>query len=118
MKLDLSRLPIKHLIAWSSVIVLIFISIGFATKEQSDRQYNEVVFKITNQYDNYFVNERDLREAITNDGGQMIEGNKFGRLNLRQIEDRLVSEMYVSNAETYRDIKGNLVVMASQRRPI
>ncbi len=109
---------LKQLLGWVSVMVLIFISIGFANREQSKRQYGEVVYRITNQYENYFIDENDLRSIISDDGGQMIIGNKFDRLNLRQIETQLTSEMFISQAQSYRDIIGNLIVLTRQRKPI
>jgi len=108
----------KYIIVWFGVILLIVISIGFAKKEQSDRQYDEVVFAINNQFNNYFIDENDLKAIISEDGGQIVKGNKIDRLDLRDIENRLVSELFISDAQTYRDLKGNLIVTASQRRPI
>ena len=113
-----STIHLKSIIGWSLVVLLIFVSIGLAKKGQSDRQYNEVVFEISNQFNNYFIDENDLRAIITDDGGQIIEGNKVNRLNLREVESRLTSELFISDAQTFRDLKGNLVVTASQRRPI
>ncbi len=109
---------LKIIIGWSAVVLLIFISIGFANKEQSKRRYKEVAFEISNQFNNYFIDEKDLRTIISEDGGQIIEGNKLARLNLREVENRLTSELFISEAQTYRDLKGNLVVNAVQRRPI
>ena len=54
MKTFLSKY-LNIIIGWSAVVLLIFVSIGFANKEQSKRHYNEVAFEISNQFNNYFI---------------------------------------------------------------
>ncbi len=109
---------IKQVTGWLVVSVLIFISIGFAKRKQNGRQYDNLLINISNQYNNYFIDENDLLNIITDDGSKLIEGNIVSRFKLRDIEERLGNELYLSNAQTYRDLKGNLVVNASLRRPV
>ncbi len=108
----------KQLIGWIVVSVLIFISIGFANREQNSRQYDELIIKISNQYNNYFIDKQYLSNIMTYGGTQLIEGNTIDRLKLRDIEKRLENELFISEAQSYRDLKGNLLVVVSQRRPV
>ncbi|MEQ9307587.1 MAG: cell division protein FtsQ/DivIB, partial [Marinoscillum sp.] len=39
-------------------------------------------------------------------------------LNLKELEERVESNAFVKDAQIYRDIKGNLMVMVEQARPI
>lgn len=113
-----TKADIIKLSGWLAVLVLVFISIGFASKEQRNRTYEAVSFRIDNQFENYFIDEHDMRERISNDGGQIMEGNSVDRLNLREMEELLTAETFISNAQTFRDLKGNLLVRVDQRRPI
>lgn len=108
----------KQILGWLFITVLIFISIGFANREQNVRQRDKLLINISNQYNNYFIDEKDVLNILKEDGSKLMEGNIVSRFKLRDIEERLGNELYLSKAQTYRDLKGNLVVVASLRRPI
>jgi cell division protein FtsQ len=40
------------------------------------------------------------------------------KLNLKQIETRIKANRFVKDAQLYSDLKGNLVVKATLRRPV
>ncbi len=47
-----------------------------------------------------------------------LKGATLDRLNLKEIETKIKSNHFVQDAELYSDLKGNLIVKATLRRPI
>lgn len=97
---------------------LIFISIGFANREQNSRSFGQIIFKIKNQFDNYFIAEKDLMGIVSIEGLDVSYGQHIKDLDLRRVEQKLEAEAFIKNAQIFRDLKGNLVVQVEQRRPI
>ena len=117
MKFNLNR-GIKRTILWLGTSVLVFTSIGFANKDRDDKICGDVIIHITNQYDNYFIDEEDLMSIITREGNLSLVGNHMENLNLKTLEVDLEDEKFIKDAQIYKDLKGNIVVMAAQRRPV
>jgi len=100
------------------LVSLIFGSIGLVEKQYSARVCTAINVKIDNQYQNYFINEGDVIDLITRGGENRIVGESFDNLNLTEIEKELLSTKFISNAEVYKDIEGELVISINQSRPI
>jgi len=109
---------IKNSAGWLLTAVLIFVSIGFADKKQDYRFNGNIIIKITNQFNNYFIDENDLLAIIYSEGLDPEQEIITHDPDLRDIEKRLEAERFISDAQIYRDLMGNLVVVAAQRRPI
>lgn len=100
------------------MICLVFVAISFVDKQQSETAYKEMVIFIEDRYDNFFVDEEDVKDMITQDGQKVFEGKFISELNLKQLEQRVKEESFIKDADVYRDLKGNILVRATQRRPI
>lgn len=109
---------IINVAGWFLATVLVFVSIGFADKKQNRRFNGKIVIMITNQFNNYFIDENDLLAIINGMGLDPEKGSMPHFPDLRGIEKRLEAEMFISDAQIFRDLMGNLVVVAAQRRPI
>jgi len=110
-------LNIKNIALALTTSLFLLVSIGFVDKYQGNRTCRSIVVNIDNQFENYFVNEKDVVNLLTS-GGKMIVGAKMNELGLRQIESRLENHKFVRNAEAYKDLKGNLIINIDQSRPV
>ena len=117
MKLSLNK-SLKRSSIWLISAVLLFTSIGLADKELENQVCGDVIIHITNQYDNYFIDQDDILDIISHEGNLTLVGNYVENLNLRSLESSLKSEKFIKDAQVYKDLKGNIVVTAEQRRPI
>lgn len=109
---------IKNIAGWFLAVVLVFVSIGFADKIQDRRFNGKIIIKITNQFNNYFIDENDLLAIIYAEGLDPEQESMPQNPNLGAIEKRLEAEWFISDAQIFRDLMGNLIVVATQRRPI
>ena len=92
--------------------------IGFANKGNDRSVCNKVVITIDNQLNNHFIDDNDIMSMITNGYTEVIEGAAYSDINVRTLENRVISNSYVQEAEVFRDLKGNLLVNVFLRRPI
>lgn len=100
------------------IVVLIFGSIGFVEKQYNQRICTAIIVDINNQFENYFINEVDVVDLITDGGSQRIVGESFDDLKLKEIENELLKMKFISKAEVYKDLEGNLMISIDQSRPI
>jgi cell division protein FtsQ len=97
---------------------VIFALIGFVERQQLDKTCNKVIVDIENQYDNFFLNERDILDLVTGKGSNPMIGKTYDQLDLKGIERLALTNPYVENAEAYKDMAGNLVIYVEQKKPI
>jgi len=90
-------------------------AIGFAEKKHSARVFEQVDIKINNQNGNYFVVEEDILDLINYDAAV---GDRLSAEKMTEMEDRLLSNEFIEEAQVYQDLKGNLSVEVSQILPI
>ncbi len=98
--------------------MLLLVAIGFVEKKNDSRTCTNVIIQVEDQYNNFFIDENDVMNMITNNGVQQVIGASFDDLNLREIEQRVIAESFVKDAQLYRDLTGNLIAKVHQRRPL
>lgn len=104
---------IKTLLA----IVVLFLFIGYGERQQGAMAVNDIVIKIENIHENHFIDEQDIVRLMQLDH-ENLKGAPINRINLKEIEKKIKANRFVEDAELYSDIKGNLVVRATLRRPV
>jgi len=102
----------------AGLLIVIFGSIGLVEKEYSERICLSINVDIDNQFENYFINESDIIDLITNGGERRIVGESFDDLNLKAIETELLNTKFIQDAEVFKDLEGNLMISINQSRPI
>jgi cell division protein FtsQ len=100
------------------MIVFLLGSIGLVEKESGERTCTSIEVNIDNQFENYFINESDIIDIITNRGENRIVGVNFSELNLKSLEEELYKNKFIKKAEVYKDLTGSLMVNIDQSRPI
>jgi len=105
-------------IHYSKIVVACLVAltaIGFVEKKHNSRVLEEVEVRITNQKGNFFLLEEDLLELINY--SQSL-GQRVTAEVMTEMEERLMDEAYVEQAEVYRDLRGKLIVEVAQSEPI
>ena len=99
------------------VLSLIFSAIGFVNKKHKAKSFSSLIIHLDNQFDNFFVDENDILRLIgASEGGQIT--NALSSIDLRTLEQKVRKEKYIKEAEIYKDLKGNIIINATQRRPV
>ncbi len=102
----------------TAVVLMLFMSIGFVVKRDVGYHMDDIAVEIENRSANFFIDEEDVLALVMADERDSILGDRFGRVDLKKIEDRIESHSFVSDAEVFRDLKGHLVVRAYQSKPV
>jgi cell division protein FtsQ len=106
------------LVKGAALMIVLLTVIGFAEKQQSERVCRNVNINIEEEFDNYFIDQKDVMDLMTLNNREPLIGRSFEVLRLKQLESRVKQNKLVENAEVYKDIYGNLNVDVKQRRPI
>lgn len=100
-----------------TALAVLFVFIAFSETRQGTVIVHDIAIKIENLQENHFIDDQDIIRLMQLDQ-ENIKGAPINRLNLKEIERRIKSDRHIKDAELYSDIKGNLVVKATLRRPI
>ena len=101
------------------VLATAITSIGFVVKKDVVGYHMaDISVEIENRTVNFFIDEEDVMSLVMMGERDSILGDKFGRVDLKEIEDRIESHSFVKDAQVFRDLRGHLVVRAHQSRPV
>ena len=99
-------------------VIVLLVLVSFAPNRAPGYRIDDIDVEIENAYENFFIDESDVLSLIMENEGDSILGDAYGRVDLKEVEERIKSHSFVRDAEVYRDLKGHLVVKASQNKPI
>lgn len=114
----LRRRRVVSLLFCFALFCLIGASVAFVNKRQQQRVCEKVYITIDNEYNNYFISDREIKNILTQYGDSKIEGLKINQINLKQLELRIKSHKFVQDAQVFRDLSGNVNIKIKQNRPI
>ena len=109
---------IKSLIFAGCSVVTIGALAGFANSKQSEKICKKVSINIDNEYNNYFIGDKEVRGLLTREGERKLEGLPHRNIDLKNLEKRIEANKFVKDAEVYRGLDGNVHVNVKQNRPI
>lgn len=90
----------------------------FTAQKQAEKKINKVSIAIENEYNNYFISNKEVTALLTHDGSEKIAGQNSAEINLKNLEMRIKAHKFVKEAQVSRDLQGNLNVSIKQNRPI
>lgn len=109
---------IKSLIFAGCSVITIGSLAGFASSRQNEKTCKKVSINIDNEYNNYFIGDKEIKDLLTRDGERNLEGIPNKNINLKNLEKRIEANKFVEDAEVYRGLDGNIKVQVKQNRPI
>jgi len=114
----IKNLPYKPFLFTGLWLLFFFIAIGFSGKKQSKKHINDVVVKILNQDNNYFIDNLEILDLINAENTDYVLGLNVGQLNLKELEKRVEKHPFVKEVQVFKDLKGNLLVEVIQTRAV
>lgn len=109
---------IVFIIFASCCLILLVLGGIWVAQKQAQKSVRKVMVTIDNEYNNYFISEREVKNILTNNGESRIEGAKISEIALKNLELRIKSHKFVREAQVSRDLAGNLNISVKQNRPI
>jgi cell division protein FtsQ len=109
---------IKSLIFAGCSIITIGTLAGFAASRQNEKTCKKVSINIDNEYNNYFIGDKEINALLTSDGERKLKGIPNKNIDLKNLEKRIKAHKFVEDVEVYRGLDGNIKVQVKQNRPI
>ena len=111
------KFNVKRELKIGAAVLVVMIFIAFTERKQSDVAIRDISVRIENKASNHFLDESDVL-SIMNLKAQNLRGVPISDVNLKAIEQKIMKDPFIKDAELYTDIKGNLVAKVELRRPI
>ena len=108
----------KKFILPGIAVVLVFLILGFAERNHSEKFCQGPVINILDEELYQFVNKKDILDIITNHQSDPVSGKNISTIQLHQIENRLLQNSFVKDAQAYTNMKSELYVNIKQRIPV
>lgn len=100
-----------------AALVVLFALIAFTERMKDEVTVTEVQIRIDNIHENHYLDEKDVIRLMRLNT-ENLRGASLSNLNFSEIESRIRKSPYVKDAELYSDLKGNIMVNVSLRRPL
>jgi len=111
------KLNVRRELKIAAALMVLFGLIAFTERMKSDVTVSEIQISIENIHENHYLDEKDVLKLMRLNT-ENLRGATLDKLNFREIENRIRQNPYVADAELFSDLKGNLMVTVSLRRPI
>ena len=118
LSLEMYKMNLNKNIKVAIAIIILLSLFGFANSKQGDMRVEKTDVFVQQAYDNYFVDDKDVEGLMTEEGKEFIEDKAFKTVDFKGLERKIKSNLFVEDAEVYRDVKGMLYVKVEQRKPI
>ena len=91
--------------------------IPFISKNNS-REIKDIIINIRQEDNNFFTDKFEILSLMTQEYSDHITESKPVDLNPKVLEERVEKNPFISDAQIFRDLKGNLEVNVTQIKPI
>ncbi len=105
------------ILIWLAVSVYLFVALGFATDRYSNTLCNTINVTVLDSVNYCFVNPEDI-VTLLQENNLDILGKPLSMINLKNIEEIVLSERVLENAAVYITAEGVLNVDVRQRNPM
>jgi cell division protein FtsQ len=112
-----AKINIRREVKLTLAVATLLVLIAFAEREQHDTTVKEIAIYIDNLNDNHFIDEEDVRRLMQFRNENLI-GASVSSINLKEVERKIKADRFIEDAELYGDLKGNLLVNVTVRRPV
>jgi cell division protein FtsQ len=99
-------------------IAAIMLLIGFSSDVFSSNRCKKIEINIKNADEQFFVNKQDIEALATKYGSEPLIGKLYEKIDLREIEQRILRNKQIKNCQVFRGVEGNLNIDIKQHVPI
>lgn len=111
------KLNIHRQIKIAAIIVAVAGLIAFTERMKGDVALRSVQITLENIHENHFLTQEDILDLMQLDQ-EKLAGQAINRIDFRAIENRIRKDPFISDAELFSDLRGNLMVHVELRRPV
>jgi cell division protein FtsQ len=111
------KINLRREIKILAVLVVLFGLIAFTERMKGEVTVSAIQISMDNIHENHYLDEMDIMKLM-HINPENLKGASLSKLNFSDIEQRIRQSPFIRDAELYSDLKGNLMVKVSLRRPI
>jgi len=111
------KFSVRREIKIVAAMIVLFALIAFTERMKGEVTVKEIRISLENIHENHYLDEKDVMKLMGLNPDN-LKGASLSKLNFSEIEHRIRQSPYVRDAELFSDLKGNLMVNVSLRRPI
>jgi cell division protein FtsQ len=111
------KVNIKREVKIVTAILIVGGIIAFTERRQGSASIKDITIKVKNAHDNHFLDEDDI-VSLMELKKDNLKGANLDRVNMKEVEKKILRDPFIQDAQLYSDLKGNLVVSAELRIPI
>jgi cell division protein FtsQ len=117
MKLQFKNIGLLRILKISFFSIAVLSAIAFVEKKHDIKRCNKIVVSIDNEFENYFVDEEDIRNRLNSNKGNLV-GVAYAEIDLKTLEKIVEKNPFVKDAQVYSDLEGNMQVEIQQNKPV
>ena len=106
---------------WAWALGIILFTIGcliFVELRQQEKICKGIIVKLDDSAEYTFFSENDIKNILSVNSVDRIEGMRMKDINLAGLEKRVLRNRLIKNCQIYEDLSGNLVVKIQQQSPL
>jgi len=107
----------KWIMAGSALIALVVL-IVFSSNTFSTDRCKKIEIKIKNANEQFFIDKEEIERLATKQGRDQLTGRLFEKIDLREIEKRVLKNKQIKTCQVFRGIEGNLNIDIEQHIPV
>jgi cell division protein FtsQ len=98
--------------------IIFMLLVSFISNRQRNRICEHIEVQIADQYGNYFIDQTDVINLLSQNGAFPIIGKPQKKISLKDLEKRLKTNKFVKSCQISKNLNGDLVIFVEQCRPI
>lgn len=102
---------------WILGVSTIVVSLAFTEIKKNDFKCKKITINVNKDDEDYFINKQDI-SALIQIGGDSLLNKNVDAINVKRLEKLIEDNKYISNAEVFIDLNGELFVNVKQRKPM
>lgn len=108
---------ILNISLWVMLFAGIVVLMGFAENKRNTTPCKNLDIRVIQNDTDFFITPADVRKLIVAQQGEVV-GKPMDKINVWQMEKMLEADPYVSDAQVYGTLDGDLTVRIAQRKPL
>ncbi|WP_337041617.1 cell division protein FtsQ/DivIB [Emticicia sp. 17c] len=101
-----------------SALIAVVVLVVFSSNTFSAERCKKIEVKIKNANEQFFIDTKEIENLATRNGSTQLVGELFEKIDLREIEKRILKNKQVKTCQAFRGIEGNLNIDIEQHIPV
>lgn len=106
-----------RLLVWVGLVAYLVAAFGFVAENNKNAVCESIKVTILDSAVNQFLKKNEVMDLILDDKKEIL-GQKFAKINMKEIETIVNNQAFVKDAQIFATIEGILNIELSQRIPI